>query len=229
MQIESDVPLASVLGVTLHARVPKQHGRRRGPGPVPLHWARGNDRYLWSADGLVRAVPVPSAPAGENDAARADEDRFLARFAGLAALDRGQVAELVGWKFQAISHRKALAMRGIGPGRWDGRDGAPGAADLVRRALATSDDYEALATMATGAGGIYRFGPAMSSVVLAACRPERFTVAGSRALKTLRRLGLMPPGPPGFRLSACRTLAGQCGLSLGQVDRRVRSLLSGGG
>ena len=112
-------------------------------------------------------------------------------------------------------------MRGISPGRWDGRDGAPGATNLVRRALATRDDYEALATMATGAGGIYRFGPAMSSVVLAACRPERFTVADSRALKTLRRLGLMPSGPPGFRLSACRTLAGQWGLSLGQVDRAL--------
>jgi len=34
--------------------------------------------------------PVPSAPAGENDAARADEDRSLARFAGLASADRGR-------------------------------------------------------------------------------------------------------------------------------------------
>jgi len=81
----------------------------------------------------------------------------------------------------------------------------------------------------------------MSSMVLAACRPERFTVADSRALKTLRGLGLMPPGPPGFRLgdwlpylSACRMLAGQCGLSLRQVDRALwigasDPLLSGGG
>ena len=62
--------------------------------------------------------PSPSAPAGENAAARAEEDRFLARFAGLAALDRGQVAELVGWKFQSMPHRRALAMRGISPGRF---------------------------------------------------------------------------------------------------------------
>jgi hypothetical protein len=54
--------------------------------------------------------------------------------------------------------------------------------------------------MAKDAGGIYRFGPAMSSVVLATCRPERFTVADSRALSTLRRLGRMPPGAPTFRL-----------------------------
>lgn len=61
--------------------------------------------------------PLPSAPAGQNDAARADEDRFLARLAGLAALDRDQVAELVRWKFQGMPHRKALAVRGISPER----------------------------------------------------------------------------------------------------------------
>ena len=61
--------------------------------------------------------PSPSAPADQNAAARADEDRFLARFAGLAALDRGQAAGLVGWKFQSMPHRKALAMRDISPER----------------------------------------------------------------------------------------------------------------
>jgi hypothetical protein len=40
--------------------------------------------------------PSPSAPADQNAAARADEDTFLARFSGLAALDRGQAAELIG-------------------------------------------------------------------------------------------------------------------------------------
>ena len=175
-----------------------------------------------------RRYPVPLAPAGQNEAARAAEDKFLARFAGLVSLDRGQVAELVGWKFQAMAHRKALAMRGIGPQRWDGRDGGPSAAALIGKALAASDDYEALATMANSTGGIYRFGPAMSSVVLAACRPGAFTVADSRALATLRGLRLMPPGPAVFRLSdwlpylsACRALARQCGLTLRQVDRAL--------
>jgi hypothetical protein len=178
--------------------------------------------------GWCGRYPSPSAPADENAAARADEDRFLARFAGLAALDRDQAAELVGWKFHSMPHRRALAMRGISPERWDGHDGAPGAADLIRAALAAGDDYQALATMAKGAEGIYRFGPAMSSVVLAACRPGRFTIADSKALATLRRLGRMPPGPPGFRLDdwlpylgACRTLAGRCGLSLRQLDRAL--------
>src|SRR6266566_625309 len=77
-----------------------------------------------------RQYPDPSAPAGQNEAARAAEDKFLARFAGLVSLDRDQVAELVGWKFHAMAHRKALAMRGISPQRWDGRDGGPGAAAL---------------------------------------------------------------------------------------------------
>lgn len=171
--------------------------------------------------------PVPSAPAERNHAARVDEDRFLARFTGLAALDRDQAAELVGWKFQGMAHRKALALRGISPERWEDHDGVPGAAAVIRTALASSDDYQALAAMA-GIGGIYRFGPAMSSVILAACKPRRFTVADSRALKTLRRLGLMPPGPASFRLddwlpylTACRTLTRTCGLSLRQLDRAL--------
>ena len=181
-----------------------------------------SELMAWSA-----LYPVPSAPAERNHAAREDEDRFLARFAGLAALDRDQAAELVSWKFQGMAHRKALALRAISPERWEDHDGAPGAAADIRRALASSDDYQALAAMA-GVGGIARFGPAMSSVILAACKPPRFTVADSRALKTLRSLGLMPPGPTGFRLddwlpylAACRTLAQTCGLTLRQLDRAL--------
>jgi hypothetical protein len=172
--------------------------------------------------------PVPSAPAERNHAARAAEDKVLARFAGLVALDRDQVAELVSWKFQGMAHRRALALRGISPERWGDHDGVPGAAAVIHGALASSDDYQALAAMAGGAGGIYRSGPAMSNVILAACQPHRFTVADSRALKTLRKLGLMPPGPPGFRLddwlpylTACRMLARTRGLTLRQVDRAL--------
>jgi len=153
---------------------------------------------LWSEVGRPRgahgAGPFwPSAPAEDAAAAREKEDRFFARSAGLAALDRDQVAELIEWKFQSMHHRKALAMKGASPERRDGRDGVPGAADLIQKALTTSDDYEALATMANSAGGIYRFGLAMSSLILAACRPDRFTVADSRALSTLRALGRMRP------------------------------------
>lgn len=165
--------------------------------------------------------PDPRAPAEQNAAAQANEDQRLGLFAGLEALDRDQVAQLIEWKFQSMAHRRALAMRGISPERWNGQDGA---AELIRKALATTDDYTALAT----ACGIYRFGPAMSSVVLAACRPTRFTVADSRALKALRELGRMPGGPPVFQLrdwlpylDACRTLSHQCGMSLREVDRAL--------
>lgn len=165
--------------------------------------------------------PDPSAPAGRNAAARDYEDSRLGRFAGSVVLERDQVIELIGWKFGSMAHRRALATRGVAPERWEG---PAGAASLIRDALAESNDGNALATVC----GIYRFGPAMGSVILAACRPGRFTIADSRALKTLRTLGRMPAGPPGFRLAdwlpyldACRDLANMCGMSLRDVDRAL--------
>jgi hypothetical protein len=59
--------------------------------------------------------PDPSAGAGQNAAARADKDEQLGMLAGLDALDRDQVIELIGWKFRSMAHRKALARRGISP------------------------------------------------------------------------------------------------------------------
>jgi hypothetical protein len=165
--------------------------------------------------------PDPRAPAEQNATARANEDRRLGLFAGLDALGRDQVVKLIEWKFQSMAHRKTLAMRGISPERWDGQDGA---AELIRKALAATDDYVALATVC----GIYRFGPAMSSVVLAACRPSRFTVADTRALEALRGLGRMPAGPRVFRLrdwlpylDACRALSHLCDMTLREVDRAL--------
>jgi hypothetical protein len=168
--------------------------------------------------GWCKLYPDPLAPAERNAAARTAEDKQLGEFANLDQLDRDQVVALIGWKFQSMAHRKALALRGITAERWDG------AADLIRRALADKDDDDALATVCR----IYRFGPAMGSVVLAACRPGRFTIADSRALKALRGLDRMPAGPPGFRqrdwvpyLDACRNLASLCGLSLREIDRAL--------
>jgi hypothetical protein len=168
--------------------------------------------------GWCELYPDALAPAERNAAARTAEDEWLGQFAGLDRLDRDQVIGLIGWKFQSMAHRKALALRGITPERWDG------AADLIRRALADRDDDNALATVR----GIYRFGPAMGSVVLAACRPDRFTVADSRALQALRGLDRMPAGPRSFRqrdwvpyLNTCRSLASLCGLSLRDLDRAL--------
>jgi hypothetical protein len=101
--------------------------------------------------GWCEFYPDSSAPAERNAAARTAEDERLGRFAGLDGLDRDQVIALIDWKFQSMAHRKALAMRGITPERWGGRNGA---ADLIRRALADRDDDSALATVC----GVYRFG-----------------------------------------------------------------------
>jgi hypothetical protein len=171
--------------------------------------------------GWCALYPNPQAAPDENATARADEDRRLARFAGLDALTLAQTKELIGWKFASMPHRRARALEGVAPDRWKGRSGAR---DLIRRALASDDDVEALALIVDG--GIFRFGPAMGSALLAACRPERFTVADANALRALRTLGLMPPGPvtfglkdwPGY-LDACRKLAAACRMSLRDVDR----------
>jgi hypothetical protein len=172
--------------------------------------------------------PNPRAAAVENAASRAAEDAWLGRFAGLDRLSHSETEDLVGWKFQSMPHRRAQAMKGISAERWTGRDGTPGTGDLISSALAAEDDFHALALMA-GPRGIYRFGPAMSSAVLAACRPARFTIADVRALASLRALGLVPAaGPPTFRvgdwlpyLGACRELAARCGASLRFVDRAL--------
>jgi hypothetical protein len=165
--------------------------------------------------------PDPRATAERSGTAGTSEDQRLGLFAGLDAVDRDHVVKLIQWKVQSMAHRKTLAMRGISSERRDGQDGG---AELVRKALAATDDYVALTTVC----GIYRFGPAMSSAVLAACRPSRFTVADSRALKALRGLGRLPGGPRVFRLGdwlpyldACRTLSHLCDMSLREVDRAL--------
>jgi hypothetical protein len=172
--------------------------------------------------------PNPRASAADNAASRAAEDAWLSRFAGLDRLSHSEAADLVGWKFQSMPHRRAQAMKGISEERWTGQDGTAGAGELISSALAVEDDFQALALMA-GPHGIYRFGPAMSSAVLAACRPARFTIADVRALASLRALDLVPAaGPPTFRiadwlpyLGACRELAARCGVSLRLVDRAL--------
>lgn len=177
----------------------------------------------WSA-----RYPDPKATAKQNAAYRAAEDNKLKQFSGLDALTRAQVKELIDWKFQSMPHRKARAQRAITVARWSGRRGSPGTEEFINQALAAKDDYEALQVISIPGGGVYGFGPAMGSAILAACRPKRFTVADTRALRTLRALKLIPMGPPSFRmqdwqgyLSVCRELAKSCRISLRNVDRAL--------
>src|SRR5262245_42902698 len=132
--------------------------------------------------------PNPSAAPDANAAARLADDAQLARFAGLDSLTLPQVKELIGWKFGSMAHRRARALDGLADVGWNGPTGARA---TIRRALAAEDDFEALNLIA-GPDGIHRFGPAMGSTILAACRPERFTVADTNALAALRLLERMP-------------------------------------
>jgi hypothetical protein len=168
--------------------------------------------------------PNPSAEPDANAAARLADDAQLARFAGLDSLTLSQVKELIDWKFASMAHRRARALDGLAVTGWNG---AAGAKTLIRKALAADDDVEALHLIA-GPEGVHRFGPAMGSTILAACRPERFTVADTNALAALRMLDRMPPGPPGFLLKdwlgylrACRSLSTTCRMSLRDVDRAL--------
>jgi hypothetical protein len=168
--------------------------------------------------------PNPSAPAKENAAARARDDEHLATFAGLDSLTLPQVRDMIDWKFGSMAHRRARALDGLADVGWNG---ATGARAKIRRALASDDDFEALQLIA-GPEGIHRFGPAMGSAILAACRPERFTVADVNALAALRTLERVPSGPPTFRmkdwlgyLEACRALARSCRMSLRDIDRAL--------
>ncbi len=171
--------------------------------------------------------PHPAATAEHNAAVRADEGKWLARFAGVEALDREQVIELIGWKFRSMPHRKARALSGVSSERWRGRPPVAGAADVIRSALAAAGDYRPLLILSARTG-IFGFGPAMGSVILAACHPQEFTIADTRALKSLRALGLMPAGPRSFRLkdwepylSVCRSLARSCQMSLREVNQAL--------
>src|ERR1022692_74404 len=146
-------------------------------------------------------------------------------FAGLSELDRSQVTELIDWKFQSMPHRRARAMKGVTAEQWDG----PG----YRRGGRTDPPSAGRARRLSGAGshgGIrcrdLRFWPGDGRVLLAVCRPDRFTVADGRALNALRMLHLIPAGPRSFRLSdwrkyleTCRILADGCQASLRVVDR----------
>jgi hypothetical protein len=168
--------------------------------------------------------PNPSADPDTNAAARLADDAQLARFAGLDSLTLPQVRALIGWKFGSMAHRRARALDGLADTGWNG---SAGARATIRRALAADDDLEALSLIA-GPDGIHRFGPAMGSTILAACRPERFTVADVNAIAALRMLDRMPPGPETFRLKdwtaylhACRALSKTCRMSLRDVDRAL--------
>jgi len=126
-------------------------------------------------------------------ALRRSEDAWLAGFAGLNALMRTQVEELIDWKWQGYRPQHSRARQGVSHS-WDH------ASDYIARALAEADAGEAVDALRGRTGGIPNWQTAMASVVLAACRPERYTIADSRALRTMMLL----EGEPSHAINTTR-------------------------
>jgi hypothetical protein len=164
--------------------------------------------------------PNPGGHAEENAAARADEKQWLDRYVGTTSISQDGARELVEWKFQSMAHRKANALRGINDENW------PHAEQCIAQGLQSPGDLPPLMVLGNVHSGIRGWGPAMSSAVLAACIPDRFTIADTRALATVRALEFVVPLGKTFAfnhwepyLIACRQTAAQCGRSLREIDQ----------
>jgi hypothetical protein len=147
-----------------------------------------------------------------------DEDRRLRRYVGCSHLDQAAVADLVDWKFQTWPARRVRTHKLLE------RENTERVADLTGRAFACNDDLGALLLVAELSG----VGAALGSSLLMAHDPRRYTVIDVRALRSLRELGLLPPGGHDATtqdwltyLDACRALERESGSSLRDVDRAL--------
>jgi hypothetical protein len=159
-------------------------------------------------------------------ALRRSEDGWLDTFRGRDCLTRKQVHDLINWKWQGYPARRILSWRGV-DGDWKR------ASKCIGLALAKADaddDDAAVDALRDGTGGIPNWKTAMSSVVLAACRPARYTVVDSRALRTLmlleerrpeeiQRIGMFPRGRWPSYLGTCRELSAELDVPLRDLDR----------
>ena len=159
--------------------------------------------------------PDRSGFSEDNAKARSNEAQWLSPFGDAEDLTRSQVLALIDWRFGAAAHHKALVLRAVESDRWEHTS------SCIREALRATSDVSALAAMSDHQAGVYGWGPSMSSVVLAACRSDRFILADARSLATLRALGRFTGHGGGFVnedwvpfLDACRSLAEGCSESL---------------
>jgi hypothetical protein len=166
--------------------------------------------------------PDPDANSSDNRSARASEEKRLNRFIGMASLSQADARELVGWKFNSMAHRRANALKGVDDVHW------PHANERIRAALAAEGDLLPLTAMASVRDGVWGWGPAMSSMILAVCFPKRFTIADTKALSTVRALDFPVPtgGTFGINhwepyLAACRQIAEECDRTLREVDQAL--------
>jgi hypothetical protein len=127
----------------------------------------------------------PTAAPWVNDAAgaalRSSEDAWLKAFSGADRLTRSQVGELIDWKWNGYPARRAHSKAGVDED-WHHADGC------IRAALAATNRGAAVDALCSRQSGIPNWRPAMSSVVLAVCKPDDYSIADSRALRTLMML-----------------------------------------
>jgi hypothetical protein len=147
-----------------------------------------------------------------NFACRRSEAGWLSSLRMKPVLTQDDMERLVEWKFRwrAAQLRPLAAVRGD-------RHGAT--AEVVRQAIADAsnhpdDDTGAMNMICSSVTG---FGLPMASVFLALYFPDRFTIADSRALRTLRAWRGHPAGTPGFSpgdwvpyLAECRKVLIEC-------------------
>ncbi len=169
--------------------------------------------------------PRPGESVEANHALQAREDEWLQSFAGRGSIAQEEAIGLVKWWLRSDEGRMARALAGVDDEHW------PAAKVCIAEAIRVADGEGALAPlmwMGNVHGGVQGWGPTMSSVVLAACRPARFTMADGRALATVQALdGSLPSGHDfDFHhwepyLAVCRQVAAECGRSLRDVYRAL--------
>jgi uncharacterized protein YjiS (DUF1127 family) len=137
---------------------------------------------------------------------------------------RKDLLALVLWKVGGQDHRLDQAFQGV-----TGPANLGHAKRCIRKALATSNAMTALEGLVGETGGIPHWDPAMSSVVLAVCRPNVYAIADGRALRALAALNLYSSAVDGEftavdwvpYLRACRRLAELSNVSLRDVSRAL--------
>jgi hypothetical protein len=171
-------------------------------------------------DRWLDRFPDERASSAANAGEREADAKWLDRFVGRTDYSRKQIYDLIDWKFRSRWLYRTNARKGVDAG-W------PKARTRIREAFRL-DDEAALYHLLGARGGIPSVGPAMASVFLMAHDPARFTIADVWALASVRSLGLLPPGPQGFRasdwmpyLSACRSLHDRTGRSLREIDQAL--------
>jgi len=148
-----------------------------------------------------------------NFACRQSEAKWLGSLRRKTGLTQCDMEQLVKWKFgrwPAARRRPLAAVMG---------DRHNATAEVVREAIADAgnhpdDDVGAMNTIRWSVKG---FGVPMASVFLALYFPDRFTIADSRALGTLRAWRGYPAGARGFTtdgwvryLAECRAILTEC-------------------